>query len=129
MDLCDSLSKLSILKFHTKYWKELKGNYDQADPLFDAWMTITWKQRPEFDVQMFKLKIYHHATFIHSYNINIRSRFSVFFHLPFLETPLLWLIFNKLMYNFRFHDNPDETEDEVTSSFEFFTTQIIFQGS
>ena len=25
--------------------------------------------------------------------------------------------------------NPDETEDEVTSSFEFFTTQIIFQGS
>ena len=26
-------------------------------------------------------------------------------------------------------NNPDETEDEVTSSFEFFTTQIIFQGS
>ena len=41
MDLCDSLSKLSILNFHTKHWKELKGSYDQADPLFDAWMTIT----------------------------------------------------------------------------------------
>ena len=26
-------------------------------------------------------------------------------------------------------NNPDETEDEVTSSFEFFTTEIIFQGS
>ena len=48
------LVKLSILNFHTKYRKELKGNSDQADPLFDAWMTITWKQCPEFDVQMFK---------------------------------------------------------------------------
>ena len=30
------------------------GKYDRADPLFDAWMTITGKQRPEFDVQIFK---------------------------------------------------------------------------
>ena len=48
MDLCGSLSKLSVLNFDTKYWKELKRNYDRADPLFDAWMTITGKQRPEF---------------------------------------------------------------------------------
>ena len=41
MDLCGSLSKLSVLNFDTKYWKELKRNYDRADPLFDAWMTIT----------------------------------------------------------------------------------------
>ena len=54
MDLCGSLSKLSVLNFDTKYRKELKRNYDRADPLFDAWMTITGKQRPEFDVQMFK---------------------------------------------------------------------------
>ena len=54
MDLCCSLSKLSVLNFDTKYRKELKRNYDRADPLFDAWMTITGKQRPEFDVQMFK---------------------------------------------------------------------------
>ena len=51
MDLCGSLSKLSVLNFDTKYRKELKRNYDRADPLFDAWMTITGKQRPEFDVQ------------------------------------------------------------------------------
>ena len=37
MDLSNSLSKLSVLNFHTKYW-----------------MPITGKQRPEFDVQMFK---------------------------------------------------------------------------
>ena len=54
MDLCGSLSKLSVLNFDTKYRKELKRNYDRADPLFDAWMTITGKQRPEFDGQMFK---------------------------------------------------------------------------
>ena len=54
MDLCGSLSKLSVLNFDTKYRKELKRNYDRADPLFDAWMTITGKQCPEFDVQMFK---------------------------------------------------------------------------
>ena len=54
MDLCGSLSKLSVLNFHTKYRKELKGKCDRADPLFDAWMTITGKQRPEFDVQIFK---------------------------------------------------------------------------
>ena len=54
MDLCGSLSKLSILNFHTKYRKELKRNYNRADPLLDAWMTITGKQRPEFDVQIFK---------------------------------------------------------------------------
>ena len=54
MDSYGSLSKLSVLNFHNKYRKELKRNYDRADPLFDAWMTITGKQRPEFDVQMFK---------------------------------------------------------------------------
>ena len=54
MDLCGSLSKLSVLNFHTKYRKELKGKYDRADPLFDGWMTFTGKQRPEFDVQIFK---------------------------------------------------------------------------
>ena len=54
IDLCGSLSKLSVLKFHTKYRKELKRTYDRADPLFDPWMNITRKQRPEFDVQMFK---------------------------------------------------------------------------
>ena len=54
MDSCGSLSKLSVLNFHTKYRKELKRNYDRAEPLFDAWMTITGKQCPEFDVQMFK---------------------------------------------------------------------------
>ena len=54
MDLSGSLSKLSVLNFHTKYRKELKGKYDREDPLFDAWMTITGKQRPEFDVQVFK---------------------------------------------------------------------------
>ena len=54
MDLCGSLSKLSVLNFDTKYRKELKRNYDRADPLFDAWMTITGKQRAEFDIQMFK---------------------------------------------------------------------------
>ena len=54
IDLCGSLSKLSVLNFHTKYWKELKRTYDRADPLFDPWMNITRKQRPEFDVQMFK---------------------------------------------------------------------------
>ena len=52
MDLCGSLSKLSVLNFHTKYRKELKRNCHRADPLLDAW--ITGKQRPEFDVQMFK---------------------------------------------------------------------------
>ena len=54
MDSCGFLSKLSVLNFHTKYRKELKRNYDRAEPLFDAWMTITGKQCPEFDVQMFK---------------------------------------------------------------------------
>ena len=54
IDLCGSLSKLSVLNFHTKYRKELKRTYDRADPLFDPWMNITRKQRPEFDVQMFK---------------------------------------------------------------------------
>ena len=54
MDSCGSLSKLSVLNFHTKYRKELKRNCDRADPLLDAWMKITGKQRPEFDVQMFK---------------------------------------------------------------------------
>ena len=54
IDLCRSLSKLSVLNFHTKYRKELKRTYDRADPLFDPWMNITRKQRPEFDVQMFK---------------------------------------------------------------------------
>ena len=54
MDSYPSLSKLSVLNFHNKYRKELRRNYDRADPLFDAWMTITGKQRPEFDVQMFK---------------------------------------------------------------------------
>ena len=54
MDLFSSLTKLSDLNFCTKYRKELKGNYDRVDPLFDAWITITGKQRPEFDVQFFK---------------------------------------------------------------------------
>ena len=54
MDLCGFLSKMSILNFHTKYRKELKRNCDQANPLFDAWLTITGKQRPKFHVQMFK---------------------------------------------------------------------------
>ena len=54
MDSYGSLSKMSVLNFYNKYRKELKRNYDRADPLFDAWMTITGKQRPEFDVQMFK---------------------------------------------------------------------------
>ena len=54
MDSFGSLCKLSVLNFHTKYRKKLKRNYDLPDPLLDAWMTITGKQRPEFDVQMFK---------------------------------------------------------------------------
>ena len=54
MDLCGSPSQLSVLNFHTKYRKEIRGKYDRADPLFDAWMTITGKQRPEFEVQIFK---------------------------------------------------------------------------
>ena len=54
MDSRGFLSKLSVLNFHTKYRKELKRNYDRAEPLFDAWMTIRGKQCPEFDVQMFK---------------------------------------------------------------------------
>ena len=54
MDLCGSLSRLSVLSFNTKYRKELKRNYDRVDPLFYVWLTITGKQRPEFDVQMFK---------------------------------------------------------------------------
>ena len=45
---------MSVLNFHTKHGKELKRNYDLADPLLDAWMKITGKQCPEFDVQMFK---------------------------------------------------------------------------
>ena len=48
MDLCGSLGKRSVLNFHTKYWQELKRNYGRADPLFDAWMIVTGKQRPEF---------------------------------------------------------------------------------
>ena len=43
MDSYGSLSKLSVLNFHNKYRKKLKRNYDQADSLFDAWMTITEK--------------------------------------------------------------------------------------
>ena len=54
MDLWGSLGKLSVLNFHTKYRKELKRNYDRADHLFDAWMTITGKHSLEVDVQMFK---------------------------------------------------------------------------
>ena len=54
MDLCGYLSNLSVLNFHTKYRKELKGKYERADPLFDASMTIMGKQRPEFDIQIFK---------------------------------------------------------------------------
>ena len=54
MDSFGSLCKLSVLNFHTKYRKKLKRNYDRPDPLLDAWMTITGKQRPEFDVQMLK---------------------------------------------------------------------------
>ena len=54
MDSYASLSKLSVLNFHSKYRKKFKRNYDRADSLFDVWMTITQKQRPEFDVQMFK---------------------------------------------------------------------------
>ena len=42
------------MNFHTTYRKELKRNYDRADPLLDAWITITGKQRPEFEVQVFK---------------------------------------------------------------------------
>ena len=53
MDLCGSFRKLSVLNFHTKHRKELKRNYDRADPLFDACMAITGKQRPEFHVQIF----------------------------------------------------------------------------
>ena len=48
MDLCGSLGKLSVLNFHTKHRQELKRNYGRADPLFDAWMIVTGKQRPEF---------------------------------------------------------------------------------
>ena len=54
MDSHGSRSKLSALNFHSKYRKELKRNYEREDPLSDAWMTITGKQRPEFDAQMFK---------------------------------------------------------------------------
>ena len=54
MDSYGSLSKMSVLNFYNKYRKELKRNYDRADPLFDAWMTNTGKQGPEFDVLMFK---------------------------------------------------------------------------
>ena len=50
MDSYGSLSKMSILNSHIKYRKELKRNYDLADPLFDAWMINTGKQRPQFDV-------------------------------------------------------------------------------
>ena len=51
MDSYGSLSQLSVLNFHNKYRKELKRNYNRADPLFDAWMSIMGKQRPQFDVQ------------------------------------------------------------------------------
>ena len=54
MDLCGCLTKMSDLNFCMKYGKELKENYDQADPLFDAWMAIERKQHSEFDLQIFK---------------------------------------------------------------------------
>ena len=54
MDSCGSLSKLSVFNFHTVYQKKLKRNYDRADPFFDGSMAIRRKQRPEFDVQVFK---------------------------------------------------------------------------
>lgn len=57
MDLCGFLNKLSVLNFYTKCRKELKVNYDRANPLLDAWMMITEKQRPEFDVQIIKLTL------------------------------------------------------------------------
>ena len=48
MDSYASLSKLSVLNFHSKYRKKFKRNYDRADSLFDVWMTITQKQRQMF---------------------------------------------------------------------------------
>ena len=56
MDLCGSFSKLSVMNFHTKYQEKLNGKYHRADPLFDAWIAITGKQCPEFDVGTFKQK-------------------------------------------------------------------------
>lgn len=48
------LCKLHVLSFHTKYRKELRGNYIRADPVFDAWMCVLGKNRPQFDVVEFK---------------------------------------------------------------------------
>ena len=56
MDLCGSFSKLSVMNFHTKYQAKLNGKYHRADPLFDAWIAITGKQCPEFDVEILKQK-------------------------------------------------------------------------
>ena len=56
MDLCGSFSKLSVMNFHTKYQAKLNGKYHRADPSFDAWIAITGKKCPEFDVEIFKQK-------------------------------------------------------------------------
>ena len=54
MDLCGCLTKMSDFNFYMNYGKELKENHDQAELLLDAWMTISGKQHPEFDLQIFK---------------------------------------------------------------------------
>ena len=56
MDLCGSFSKFSVMNFHTKYQAKLNGKYHRADPSFDAWIAITGKKCPEFDVEIFKQK-------------------------------------------------------------------------
>ena len=54
MDLCGCLTKMSDFNFYMNYGKELKENHDQAELLLDAWMAISGKQHPEFDLQIFK---------------------------------------------------------------------------
>ena len=53
MDLCGCLTKMSDFNFYMNYGKELKENHDQAELLLDAWMAISGKQDPEFDLQIF----------------------------------------------------------------------------
>ena len=43
---------MSVLSSHNKYQKEIKGNFNQADPLLDVLMTIIEKHCPESDIQI-----------------------------------------------------------------------------
>ena len=53
MDLCGGLQKKSVLGFHNRYHKELKNDYENADPYFDGWMMLIGKQREVFDAELF----------------------------------------------------------------------------